>query len=339
VADIDIYPTDRDRAAYNHGLFWHTFHYVPAGRSTHRSYPRHPKVMGGGPANEHNYATGLRLHWLLAGDPESRDAAIGLARWVVAMDDGRQTVLRWIDAGPTGHASATQSPIYHGPGRGAGHSIMALLDGHRLTGEGPLLAKAEELIRRCIHPHDDIGARELLDAERRWSYVVFLQALGRYLEHKGERGEIDGPYAYARAALLHYARWMAEHEYPYLEKPEILEYPTETWGPDIRKSDVSRMRRSTRPATTGRASRSGPGSFSTRGVHANGPGRDRRETDRPALRTASCTWPAMRSRRRRRGDRPRLRHRDSFRAAKKRRSGGPERGRHLAVIVVVLLAA
>ena len=33
--------------------------------------------------------------------------------------------------------------------------------------------------------------------------------------------------------------WMAEHEHPYLEKPEKLEFPTETWpAQDIRKSDV-----------------------------------------------------------------------------------------------------
>jgi hypothetical protein len=39
--------------------------------------------------------------------------------------------------------------------------------------------------------------------------------------------------------LLHYARWMAKHEYPYLEKPEKLEYPTETWAAqDMRKSEV-----------------------------------------------------------------------------------------------------
>jgi YetA-like protein len=239
VTDIDVYHTDRDKPAYNHGLFWHTFHYVPAGQCTHRSYPAHPKVCGGGPANEHNYAAGLRLHWLLTGDAESRATAIGLAAWVIAMDDGRKTVLRWLDPSPTGLASATQSPSYHGPGRGAGHSIMALLDGHRLTGEARFLLKAEELIRRCIHPADDIAARELLDAERRWSYVVFLQAVGRYLEHKAERGEVDEAYAYARASLLHYARWMADHEYPYLEKPQILEYPTETWAAqDIRKSDV-----------------------------------------------------------------------------------------------------
>jgi exo-rhamnogalacturonan lyase-like protein len=239
VADIDVYHTDRDKAAYNHGLFWHTFHYVPAGRSTHRSYPRHPRVWGGGPGNEHNYASGLRLHWLLTGDRQSRDAAVGLAQWVIDMDDGRRTVLRWLSRAPTGLASATHSAEYHGPGRGAGHSILALLDGHRLTGEARFLAKAEVLVRRCIHPGDDIAARELLDAERRWSYVVFLQALGKYLEYKEELGQDDGPSAYGRAALLHYAQWMAGHEYPYLEKPEILEYPTETWAAqDMRKCEV-----------------------------------------------------------------------------------------------------
>ena len=40
VTDIDIYHTDRDKAAYNHGLFWHTYHYVDADLATHRSYPR-----------------------------------------------------------------------------------------------------------------------------------------------------------------------------------------------------------------------------------------------------------------------------------------------------------
>jgi hypothetical protein len=46
-------------------------------------------------------------------------------------------------------------------------------------------------------------------------------------------------YAYARASLLHYARWMAEHEYPYLAKPEYLDVVTETWpAQDMRKSEV-----------------------------------------------------------------------------------------------------
>jgi hypothetical protein len=239
VVDIDIYHTDRDRAAYNHGLFWHTFHYTDAGASTHRGYPSAKHVCGGGPSGEQNYTSGLMLHHFLTGDPRSRAAVIELAGWVIAMDDGRRSPFRWMDRGPTGLASATHSPLYHGPGRGAGHSINALLDAHRLTSEPRFLHKAEELIRRCIHPDDDIEALNLLDAERRWSYTAFLQALGKFLDYKAERGERDAMYAYARASLLHYAQWMTRHEYPYLDKPEILEFPTETWAAqDIRKSLV-----------------------------------------------------------------------------------------------------
>jgi hypothetical protein len=239
VVDIDIYHTDQDKAAYNHGLFWHTVHYTDAGLSTHRSYPHAPGIRGGGPGNEHNYTTGLMLHYFLTGNPQSRETAIGLAQWVIDMDDGTKTIFRWLDRGYTGLASATVSPDYHGPGRGGGNSINALLDGHRLTGEWRFLDKAEQLIRRCIHPSDDIAERKLLDTERRWSYTIFLQALGKYLDYKIEREELDWMYAYARVALLHYARWMAINEYPYLEKPEILEYATETWvAQDVRKSDV-----------------------------------------------------------------------------------------------------
>jgi hypothetical protein len=239
VADIDIYHTNRDKAAYNHGLFWHTSHYVDAGTCTHRSFPRADGVSGGGPSAEQNYTSGLLLHYFLTGEPRSRAAVIELAEWVMAMDDGRRSPFRWLDGSDTGLASATHTPSYHGPGRGAGHSINALLDAHRLTAQARFLEKAEQLIRRCIHPDDDIDALELLDAERRWSYTAFLQAVGKYLDYKVERGQVDATYAYARESLLHYARWMARHEYPYLDKPEILEYPTETWAAqDIRKSVV-----------------------------------------------------------------------------------------------------
>jgi len=241
VGDIDIYHTDRDKAAYNHGLFWHTFHYVDAGTATHRSYPRDPRVGGGGPSAEHNYASGFVLHYFLTGDLKSRNAAIGLADWVLAMDDGSRSRFRWIDRGATGLASATASPLYHGPGRGAGHSILALLDGYRLSRNPDYLDKIEELIRRCVHPEDDVDARRLDDIEARWSYTAFLQALGRYLDDKAEFGEIDEDYAYARASLLRYARWMLQHEYIYLQEPQRLEYPTETWAAqELRKACVFR---------------------------------------------------------------------------------------------------
>ncbi len=236
---IDIYATDGDKSAYNNGLFWHTYHYVDAGRASHRSYPKAPGVAGGGPSIEHNYSTGLMLHYLMTGDRDSRDAVLRLARWTIDMDDGGRTIFRYLSRGATGLASATGGVDYHGPGRGPANAIQTLLNAVRLTGDRAWLDKAEELIRRCVHPHDDLEARNLLDAERRWYYTVFLQALGRYLAFKTERGEEDATWRYARASVLHYARWMVLHEYPYLEKPEILEYPTETWAAqDMRKCDV-----------------------------------------------------------------------------------------------------
>ena len=237
VRDIDIYHTREDKAAYNGGLFWHTEHYTDADTATHRTYPR--GAHGGGPAAEHNYNVGLMLHFFLTGDRRSRRAAIGLGRWVQHMDDGRRTVLRWLSAGPTGLASASGSSDYHGPGRAAANSILACAIASRLSGDRSLLGTAEALIRRCIHPADDIETRNLLDTERRWYYTIFLQALGAYLHLKTDRGEIDAMWTHARESLLHYARWMITHERPYLERPEVLEFPTETWAAqDMRKAEV-----------------------------------------------------------------------------------------------------
>ena len=83
VVDIDIYHTNEDKSAYNKGLFWHTYHYVDAGRSTHRSYPRSGASNGGGPSNEHVYTTGLMLHYFVTGCTASKDAAVGLAQFII----------------------------------------------------------------------------------------------------------------------------------------------------------------------------------------------------------------------------------------------------------------
>jgi hypothetical protein len=117
--------------------------------------------------------------------------------------------------------------------------LNALVDAHRLSAERRFADKAERLLRRVFHPEENIDRHSLDDPEYRWFYTMFLQSVGKYLNAKVERGEIDGAYAHARASLLHYARWMASHEYPYLEKPEKLIFPTETWSAqDIRKSDI-----------------------------------------------------------------------------------------------------
>jgi hypothetical protein len=239
VVDIDIYHTTRDRAAYNGGYFWHTQHYQPAGTATHRAYSRLSGSSGGGPCSEHNYTTGLMLHHFLTGSERSRAAVIQLANWVLDMDDGRKSRFRWIDRRDTGLASVTREPDFHGPGRGAGNSINALLDAHRLTGEPRYLDKADALIARCVHPDDEPASINPLDAENRWSYTVFLQALGKYLEHRAERGLVDARFEYARSVLIKWAEWMAANERPYLETPEQLEFPNETWAAqDIRKAAV-----------------------------------------------------------------------------------------------------
>ena len=245
VIDIDIYHTTQDKAAYNGGLFWHTFHYLDAGTATHRSFSGKTKltaqlnVYGGGHSNEHNYTTGLKYHYYLTGDPESKATAVGLADWVIDMDDGAQTKFKFLNRRATGYASMTASFDYHGPGRGAGYSINALLDAYLLTRQQRYLVKAEQLIQRCIHPQDNIAARDLLNLELRWSYVVFLQVLGRYLDLKVESGECDQLYCYARESLRHYAQWMREHERCSSTAFDQVNYPTETWlAQDLRKGNV-----------------------------------------------------------------------------------------------------
>ena len=247
VTDIDVYHTHQDRAAYNGGLFWLTDHYLSAETCTHRTYSRTNRPAsgapyGGGPGCEHNYATGLLHYYYLTGDRDALAAVFSLADWVLAMDDGANTVFGLLDDGPTGLASATDTPDYHGPGRGCGNSIHALLDGWLAGRRRQYLDKAEALIRRTIHPLDDVASRNLLDVEAHWSYTIYLAALARYLEVKIEQGDVDFMYAYGRAALLHYARWMLENERPYFDHPEDLEYPTEAWAAqEFRKANALRL--------------------------------------------------------------------------------------------------
>ena len=245
VIDIDIYHTQEDRPAYNGGLFWHTDHYVDAATGTHRTYSkanlgaRTSQSYGGGPSNEHNYTTGLLHYYFLTGDIMAHEATQGLADWVINLDSRLRTFLGRFDKRPAGLCSSTASRDYHGPGRGSGNSINALLDAYLLLREERYLSKAEELIRRCIHPQDDIGKHNLDNVEYRWSYTVFLQALGKYLDIKVTENDTGYMYSYAKSSLLHYADWMLENEAPYTCVLDRVEIPTETWpAQDIRKSNV-----------------------------------------------------------------------------------------------------
>lgn len=237
VIDIDIYHTDEDWPAYNHGMFWHTVHYVDAGLATHRSYPQ--GTCGGGPNSGHAYARGLLLYFCLTGDETAREAVVQMGNWMIDAEDGRRSKYRWFAGGETGLTSASGTETYHGPGRGPGNAVDVLLVAFELTQERRYLDQAEHLIRRVVHPHEDIAALDLLDAENKWFYLMFLQALGQYLELKISMNEIDNMYAYGQTVLLRYAQWMAEYERPFLQCPDQLDHPTETWAAqDMRKVEV-----------------------------------------------------------------------------------------------------
>jgi hypothetical protein len=245
VMDIDIYHTKSDKSAFNGGLFWHTDHYADAATATHRTYSRETKKAkgikryGGGPSNEHLYSTGLLYFHYFTGNVQAKDTVIGLADSVISMEDGSRSPFRFLCGGETGLATKTVDTEYHGPGRGGGNSINTLIDAYIATRDRKYLDFAEHLIRRCIHPFDDIPSRNLLDHERRWSYTAFLQILGKYLDLKVETGEMDRMFDYARGSLLQYAVWMYEHEIPFRQCLERVEYPTETWiVHDLRKSNV-----------------------------------------------------------------------------------------------------
>lgn len=245
VMDIDIYHTTEDRAVYNGGLFWHTDHYVDAQTATHRAYSEKNNTdgnYGGGLSCEHNYTTGLLFYHFLTGSMEARDSVLSLADWVIGMEDGSKTILGLLDSGDTGTASCTVCEDFHGPGRGVGNSINALVDGWTLTGDDKYINKAEQLIRRAVHPQQNCDELHLIDAEGHWSYTVCMTAIGRYLATKLEADQLDEHYEYARQSLVNYGRWMAEHERPTLSEPDKVEYVTEAWAAqEFRKANALRI--------------------------------------------------------------------------------------------------
>ena len=257
VADIDIYHTTEDKYQLNQGMFWHTDHHLDAATSSHRTISichrtlKPEQSFGGGPAPDHNYSTGfLYLYWL-TGERLYYESVLDLASNIDRLIQGPDTLcevcLKAIRAavqklrGTNRDDPRNYQVIFkfNGPGRASGNALNTLLDAYLLTSKKHYLDQAEKLIGMCVSPKDDFDRMDLLNVELRWMYTIFLQALGRYLEIKKSMKSFDNQFRYARAVLVNYAGWMADNEYPYLEKPEILEFPNETWAAqEIRKSDI-----------------------------------------------------------------------------------------------------
>lgn len=248
ISDIDIYHTGGDKDEYNDGLFWHTDHYLDAATSSHRSFSKFQKsdayidhAGGGGPGGQHCYTTGLLYHYLLTGNELSRKSVIQLAGWVTKVYEGSGTLLGLLLSIKNRNRLGEKNILTgeYPLDRGTGNYINTLLDKFTLTQQQTTLYQIEHIIRNTVHPLDDIRTRDLGNAEISWYYTVFLQSLCRYLHTKEELSCFDDAFYYARDSLLHYADWMLENEYPYLEKPEILEFPNHTWtAQDLRKVNI-----------------------------------------------------------------------------------------------------
>ncbi len=245
VADIDVYHTSDDKPEYSGGLFWHTDHYVQAFTATHRTYSkRQPTDVyddhagGGGPGGQHCYTNGLLLHYLLTGNPASKDALLSVCEWIETYYDGDRTGIGFLlalkNSGTAGvkDVRTGQYPL----DRGTGNYLQAMMDRYTLLGQVEDLNKCAHIIFNTVSPEDNLANRDLENIEETWFYTVFLQAVCRFIQIKESESQNDAAYAYAVRSLVHYANWMAKHEYAYLDKPDILEFPNQTWtGQDLRK--------------------------------------------------------------------------------------------------------
>jgi hypothetical protein len=246
VADIDVYHTELDKPDYSGGLFWHTDHYVQAYTATHRTYSVHQPsnvyddhAGGGGPGGQHCYTQGLTLHYLFTGYRPSREATLKIAKWVETLYEGDNSLLSLAFAVKNRHRSDLKN-IFTGRyplDRGTGNYIQALLDSYELNSRPSSLSKVERVICATISASDDISDRQFNDVENTWFYTVFLQAVCRYLSVSASTAMEHAPYQnQILGAFLHYVNWMIENEYLYLDKPEILEFPNQTWtAQDLRK--------------------------------------------------------------------------------------------------------
>ncbi|TRX57931.1 hypothetical protein [Thalassomonas sp. M1454] len=251
IKDIDIYHTEKDKAHYNNGLFWHTDHYLSAETATHRTYSALQKsnayqdhAGGGGPGTNHCYTTGLMLHYLLTGDQSSKDAVLQLSQWITNVFEGTGTFGEMLVALKNNNRADLKNTLkqQYPLDRGTGNYVSTLIDSFELTSKQSYLDKAGLVIKQTISHFDDINKRDLLNVEESWFYTIFLQSVYKYLLIKESITQFDHCFYLIKKSFMHYCHWMLDNEYPYLDKPEILEYPNHTWtAQDIRKANILYM--------------------------------------------------------------------------------------------------
>lgn len=251
IVHIDIYHTQLDKPEYNGGLFWHTDHYLPALSSTHRTYSQHHQADayedhagGGGPGGQHCYTTGLLYYYFLTGEPYAKAAVISLYHWIEQVYDGDNSLVGLILAFKNRHRvdlkniTTNTYPL----DRGTANYINATLDMYLLLHDQYYLHKAFDVIAHTVNLSEDLTQRRLDDVEHNWFYTVFLQAVCRFMrlcQAYPISSQEHQLWLHCQQLIIKFADWMVAHEYPYLTKPEVLEYPNQTWsGQDLRKVDI-----------------------------------------------------------------------------------------------------
>jgi hypothetical protein len=208
--------------------------------ATARPAQRRGRPGAGQPPN-----TAILPAYYLTGAPASREAVLELANWIRSSYEGQGGLLEQLLALKKHelpkltallkgeHPSPHRYPFT----RGTGNYLNALLDASLLAPDKDWLEHAEGVIRRTIHPADNIEKRNLLEVETGWSYLILMTSIARYLYLKSDAGNTDANYSYAKAAFMHYANWMLKNERPFLSDPGQLEFPNDTWvAQDVRKA-------------------------------------------------------------------------------------------------------
>lgn len=248
---IDIYHTQRDKPEYNGGLFWHTDHYLPALSSTHRTYSQHHQADayedhagGGGPGGQHCYTAGLLYYYFLTGDHYAKEAVISLYRWIEQVYDGDRSLVGLVLAFKNRHRvdlkniTTNTYPL----DRGTANYINTTLDMYLLLHDQYYLHKAFDVIVHTVNLTEDLSLRRLDDIEHNWFYTVFLQAVCRFMrlcQSFAITTQEHQLWLHCQQLVIKFTDWMVLNESPYLTKPEVLEYPNQTWsGQDLRKVDI-----------------------------------------------------------------------------------------------------
>jgi hypothetical protein len=126
--------------------------------------------------------------------------------------------------------------------RGVANYINALIDSYELTGDRRYIERVSTIILHTFSSEDDIQQRNFADIENTWYYIVFMQAVAKYMWLCESTYGINHDYEPVKKAFVHYLDYIANTELPYLHNSDSLEYPNDTWtAQDLRKIMVLKV--------------------------------------------------------------------------------------------------